>query len=356
MLRKLDWRRIAMNKNFKRTVAAVCGMLMLSGTALARPVTDPAEKEKFHNPENYSWTMIKGRDIHKNESTGDITFKSDMDFEGEKPENENLAFLIDDETGVSVKEYFSPDLDSFINGSQPWIKIYIDNNVLKDYENKKTDIVHIAYIDETSASVSTYPSPESQAAINRLKELGIMVGDENGNFEPMRLLTRAELAKIAVKLAAADDDAIAGEAEAPFTDVSKEDWAYPYISAAYKAGIMEGNADGTFSPDSIVATNEILKVMMCLTGYGKFAELNGGYPDGYYKAAKQYGLLGDNGEIYTTITREAMAMLVNSALDLPFMKQSDSADSADSEEFVIMDGKSDGRPLETLSIKNFGGK
>ena len=99
--------------------------------------------------------------------------------------------------------------------------------------------------------------------------------------------------------------------------------------------------------------------MMCLTGYGRFAELNGGYPDGYYKAAKQYGLLGDNGEIYTTITREAMARLVNSALDLPFMKQSNSdgsADSADSEEFVIMDGKSDGHPLETLSIKNFGGK
>lgn len=347
----IDWRRIIVNKNFKRTVAAVCGMLMLSGTALARPVTDPAEKEKYHNFENYSWTMVKGYEVHKDEATGAITFKSEIDFEGEKPANENLMFLIDDETGVSVKEYFSPDLDAFTDGSQPWIKIYIDNGVLKDYEDKKTNTVHIAYIDETAASVSSFPSPETRAAINRLKELEIMVGDENGDFEPIRLLTRAELAKIAVKLTA-DDSAVTDETEAPFTDVSKEDWAYPYVAAANKLGIMKGNADGTFSPDSVADTNEIIKVMMSLTGYDRFAELNGGYPDGYIKAAERYGLIKDGSAAYADVTRETAARLINTTLDLPLMKQS----SDDEELFVIMDGKSKEFPLETISAVKFGGR
>lgn len=63
--------------------------------------------------------------------------------------------------------------------------------------------------------------------VEQLKKAGIVSGDENGNFEPERTITRAEYMKM---LAAAF--ALTGEAEA-FDDVAADAWYLPYITGRH---------------------------------------------------------------------------------------------------------------------------
>ena len=48
----------------------------------------------------------------------------------------------------------------------------------------------------------------------------------------------------------------------PFTDISADDWYYPYISTAYSLGIINGVSEDTFSPDSSLTGAEFL-TMLC---------------------------------------------------------------------------------------------
>lgn len=52
----------------------------------------------------------------------------------------------------------------------------------------------------------------------------------------------------------------------PFTDVSTEEWSYPYISYAYQQGIMSGTSGTTFAPDIEVSRAMAVQVLYALEG------------------------------------------------------------------------------------------
>ncbi len=108
-----------------------------------------------------------------------------------------------------------------------------------------------------------------KGAIYSLVEAGIINGiEENGvlNFKPENTITRAEFAKlIAVKLAG---NVTLTETTAQFPDVAQDYWANPYIAYAVKAGIINGNPDGTFRPFNPVTYGEAIKMIVCAKGYG----------------------------------------------------------------------------------------
>ena len=117
-----------------------------------------------------------------------------------------------------------------------------------------------------------------------LKSLNIMVGDEQGNFNPDKTVTRAEMAKILC--------AITGSGElAPvncgFADVPSNHWASGYISVAKNNGWIEGYGDGNFGPNDIVLYEQAIKLVMSALNYDIYAEENGGYPMGWLMAANE---------------------------------------------------------------------
>ena len=79
----------------------------------------------------------------------------------------------------------------------------------------------------TGASYADVSSEENQEAIEVLQTVGVMTGDENGNFNPDALVTRNEMAVVMSNLMDYRVASYAGTS--PFTDVPS--WAEPYVAA-----------------------------------------------------------------------------------------------------------------------------
>ena len=104
-----------------------------------------------------------------------------------------------------------------------------DNSVFNDiYDNNTTFVSDIEY----------------------WQSKGVIEGDGFGRFEPLERVTRAELVKMAVL--AAEKTEISGGAEPEFSDVSEDNWFYPYVKIAYQNKIIKGNENGSFEPDKYV--------------------------------------------------------------------------------------------------------
>ncbi len=152
-----------------------------------------------------------------------------------------------------------------------------------------------------------------------LYNLGIMVGDENGDLRLDRTITRAEAVKIictAANIAADVAEKIS------FPDVSEEHWAYKYICAAKANGIIDGDENGNFNPEAAITNEEIVKILVCLLGYNAYADANGGYPAGYTAAGTRFGITeGLQLDINTSAIRNDVGIMICNALDIPLMVQ-----------------------------------
>ena len=115
---------------------------------------------------------------------------------------------------------------------------------------------------------STYEIPatadyKGHWAENYIKELyaeGAVKGcDKEGNFCPDNEISRAELLKLAMNLygISLSTDEITN----PFTDLTKDHWAYDYILTAYELGIVGGYEGNTFKADNKVNRVEAVKIL-----------------------------------------------------------------------------------------------
>ncbi len=95
----------------------------------------------------------------------------------------------------------------------------------------------------------------AETAINRWSDYGIIEGYGDA-FNPDNSITRGQMATILSKTLG-----LAEEAENPFSDISADDWYYPYVLRCYKAGIMLGD-DGKANPDAEITRQEAM-TMFC---------------------------------------------------------------------------------------------
>ena len=92
-----------------------------------------------------------------------------------------------------------------------------------------TMISGLMVMGSSAASYTDVTSEQNQEAIEVLKEVGIMVGDDKGNFNPEAKVTRNEMAVVMSNLMAYNVKTYANTS--PFTDVPE--WAEPYVAACY---------------------------------------------------------------------------------------------------------------------------
>ena len=107
-----------------------------------------------------------------------------------------------------------------------------------------------------------------QEAIEVLQAVGIMTGDQNGNFNPDGSITRNEMAVIMAHLLNLDYDYYRGTN--PFTDVPE--WAAPYVAACAAEGVVAGIGNGQFGGSQKVTAAQASLMIMKALGYFENAE------------------------------------------------------------------------------------
>ena len=104
------------------------------------------------------------------------------------------------------------------------------------------------------SSAVSYPDSDqiqNQTAVEILGEIGVMVGDDNGNFNPTQDVTRAEMAVIITRILYGNDlnvDQFKGMNL--FTDVPA--WAEGFVNLCASLDIVAGVGDGKFAPNETV--------------------------------------------------------------------------------------------------------
>lgn len=78
--------------------------------------------------------------------------------------------------------------------------------------------------------------------VKKLKELGIVNGDENGNFNPSAIVTREQFLKMLVLAT----NVQLGSTQTKFDDVDENQWYAQYVSAGVDAGLINGITTDTF--------------------------------------------------------------------------------------------------------------
>ncbi len=112
----------------------------------------------------------------------------------------------------------------------------------------------------------------------------------------------------------------ANDAALPFTDVSEDDWFYPYVKYAYEHGLMSGTSATTFGPQMAVNRAMVVQILYAqagkpaTSGESSFSDVKEG--DWYYDAvvwAEQTGVTaGEDGKFNPnqSTTREQFAVML----------------------------------------------
>ncbi len=176
---------------------------------------------------------------------------------------------------------------------------------------------------QSIAFAAEIPDASESVYLNDIQELnaiGIMTGDDKGNFNPAECLTRAEFAKIVCAMEGIDFDVNVSD-EGMFPDLPASHWANKYIYYVATRGYMVGGEDGMFRPEEAITGTEAMKVLVSLLGYDYKAVTLGGYPTGYETAAIELNMTKGLDIVYSDfILREEVAKLVNNTLDVPIVE------------------------------------
>ena len=119
----------------------------------------------------------------------------------------------------------------------------------------------------SAASYVDVTSENNVEAIDVLQTVGIMVGDENGNFNPDQNVTRNEMAVIMANLM--EYNVATYKDTSPFTDVPS--WAEPYVAACWTNGITSGYSDTIYGGSDTVTTAQAALMLMKALGYFQYA-------------------------------------------------------------------------------------
>lgn len=183
-----------------------------------------------------------------------------------------------------------------------------------------------------SASAKAFPDVDSNSgyatAIEYISELGIMVGDSQGNFNPDKIVNRAEMATVVCRVLGQTENLSKSNI---FTDVPMEHWANANIAKASELGIVGGYGNGKFGPSDAVTYEQAVTMIVRAIGEGDRANSNGGYPNGFIQVAQEKNLLNGIQAVQGQgLSRGAVAMLLYNY----YITQNNSGTSSDVGEHI----------------------
>ena len=165
------------------------------------------------------------------------------------------------------------------------------------------------------SSAAGYPDvseEENIEAIEVLQSVGVMEGDNNGNFNPDDYVTREQMAVIMSKLLNLDYNYYQGTN--PFSDVPA--WAAPYVAACAANGITSGIGGGMYGAGQNVNAVQAALMMLKALGYFQYqADFGDSYILATVKQATEIGLFKQiDSNAQQALTRNEVAQMALNAL------------------------------------------
>ena len=169
-------------------------------------------------------------------------------------------------------------------------------------------------------------------AVNMLSSLGVITGYTDGSYQPNKVVTRAEMAKMifVVRNNKIDDSAYQSN-YSKLTDISNH-WAKGYIKFCESQGIIAGKGNNKFDPDSPVTGVEAAKMLLVVSGYDsdKAGLTGSAWRTNVLKYAGAAGILDDvNSALEQGLPRQYAAQMIYNTLDVNRVKWSKDSESFD---------------------------
>ncbi|WP_179136091.1 S-layer homology domain-containing protein [Paenibacillus sp. 32352] len=191
-----------------------------------------------------------------------------------------------------------------------------------------------------AASFSDIDGSYAKNAIMELANQGIVTGVEDHKFYPALTITRQDFAIILAK--ALQLDVSNPPATPTFKDVPPSSYAYSYVEAAVKAGLIQGTGNNLFGTGQNLSRQDMAVMFVRALGANpngkagalKFADSNqiADYAKESIAAAVEYGLItGEDNNVFNPdakADRQAVALVASKLLKL---KTSGNAQKPDSE-------------------------
>ena len=160
-------------------------------------------------------------------------------------------------------------------------------------------------------------------AVDVMNAAGVLIGDENGNFNPKENLTRAQAAKIISYLLLGNKTAEGLAGSGKFTDVAANSWSAGFVDYCAATGVVAGVGNGKFDPNGSLTTLQFAKMLLVALGYDATIEKFVGTDWSINVSAKanQVGLLnGLDVGANDTLTREQAAKMCLNTLKAPLVE------------------------------------
>ena len=215
-----------------------------------------------------------------------------------------------------------------------------------------TMISGLMVMGSSAASYADVTSEQNQEAIEVLKAVDIMVGDEKGNFNPEAKVTRNEMAVVMSNLMAYN--VASYKNTSPFTDVPE--WAEPYVAACYTNGITSGISATQYGGDQTVTTAQAALMLMKALGYFQYqSDFGSDWQVATVSKGSQIGIFDDiDTAAAEALTRNDVAQMVLNALEKNMVDATgDGGTTITGEGFEITTGKATYED-RTSSDKKYG--
>ena len=200
-----------------------------------------------------------------------------------------------------------------------------------------TMVLGMLVMGSSAASYADVTSKQNEEAIEVLKTVGIMVGDENGKFNPEAKVTRNEMAVVMCNLL--DYTVASYKGTSPFTDVPE--WAEPYVAACYTNGITSGYDAKTYGGSDTVTTGQAALMLLKALGYFQYSADFGS--DWLVETTKNGSTAGLFDGVATgakeALTRNDVAQMVLNALEADLVKAEKNGSDVQVGDIVISGGK-----------------
>ena len=200
-----------------------------------------------------------------------------------------------------------------------------------------TMVLGMLVMGSSAASYADVTSKQHEEAIEVLKTVGIMTGDENGKFNPEAKVTRNEMAVVMCNLL--DYTVASYKGTSPFTDVPE--WAEPYVAACYTNGITSGYDAKTYGGSDTVTTGQAALMLLKALGYFQYSADFGS--DWLVETTKNGSTAGLFDGVATgakeALTRNDVAQMVLNALEADLVKAEKNGSDVHFGDIVISGGK-----------------
>ena len=164
-------------------------------------------------------------------------------------------------------------------------------------------------------------SANHEEAIEVLQTVGVMVGDEDGNFNPDAQVTRNEMAVVMSNLM--DYNVATYSGTSPFTDVPS--WAEPYVAACWTNKITSGYSSTIYGGSDGVTTAQAALMLMKALGYFQYgSDFGSDWQLATVTQGNRIALFKDvDSGVRDAMTRNDLAQLVLNTLEAGMVEPND---------------------------------